>query len=101
MFQKMAEGVMFITGDVHYGEISRLSLPGLYPLYDITSSGLSSTWDFATPNRNRIEGPIMDNHFGLIRIDFEPKDPLISLEIWDIHDNQRVEYQFPLSRLRF
>lgn len=96
-----AEGVLFITGDVHYGEISRMTPAGLYPIYDITSSGLSSTWDFATPNRHRIEGPIMDNHFGMIRIDFEPKDPVISLEIWDVHDNQRVEYRFPLSRLRF
>jgi len=38
-----ASGVLFLSGDVHYGEISRLTIPNLYPLYDITSSGLSST----------------------------------------------------------
>ena len=58
-----ANGVMFLTGDVHYSEISKLETD-FYPIYDFTSSGLSSTWHFATPNINRIEGPIMDNHFG-------------------------------------
>ena len=62
-----ANGVVFITGDVHYSEISKLETD-FYPIYDFTSSGLSSTWHFATPNKNRIEGPIMDNHFGLITI---------------------------------
>ena len=62
---KKASGIVFLSGDVHYAEISKMKEPGLYPIYDITASGLSSTWLFATPNKNRIEGPVMDNHFGL------------------------------------
>ncbi len=96
-----AGGVMFITGDVHYGEISRIDHKGLYPVYDITSSGITSTWHFATPNTNRIEGPVMDNHFGLITIDWNQKDPVIKMEIWDIRDNQRVEYSIKLSEISF
>lgn len=96
-----AGGVMFITGDVHYAEISKLEYPGLYPIYDVTSSGLTSTWLFPTPNENRIEGPVMDNHFGLITIDWSQKDPAIKMEIWDIRDNQRVEYSIKLSEIRF
>ena len=96
-----ANGVMFITGDVHYGEISKLESKGIYPIYDITSSGITSTWLFPTPNKNRIEGPIMDNHFGLITIDWTPKDPAIKMEIWDVRDNQRVEYSIKLSEISF
>ncbi len=94
-------GVVFISGDVHYAEISKLDSPGLYPIYDVTASGLSSTWDFATPNKNRIEGPVMDNHFGLFTIDFNDKRPNIKVEIWDIRGNPRIEYTIPLEEIRF
>lgn len=96
-----AGGVLFITGDVHYGEISKLQYPGLYPVYDVTASGLTSTWHFATPNTNRIEGPVMDNHFGMLTIDWEQADPSIKMEIRDIRDNQRVEHTIRLSEISF
>ncbi len=99
--ETQANGVIFISGDVHYAEISKLEQEDLYPIYDVTASGLSSTWYFATPNQNRIEGPIMDNHFGLISIDWEQADPEVLMEIWDIHDNQRVEYRVHLSEIGF
>lgn len=94
-----ASGVVFISGDVHYSELSRIDTE-YYPLYDFTASGLSSTWDYATPNGNRIEGPIMDNHFGLIRIDWG-SDPKITFETIDIHNISRIEYEIPLSLLEF
>lgn len=96
-----ANGVLFLTGDVHYGEISVLKEKDLYPIYDITSSGITSTWSFAAPNDNRIEGPIMDNHFGLLTIDWSAKDPALKMEIWDVRDNQRVEHTVRLSELSF
>ena len=95
-----ANGVLFISGDVHYSEISKLDTT-FYPLYDFTSSGLSSTWHFATPNKNRIEGPIMENHFGLINIYWEQNNTNIKMETWDVNDNQRIEYTIPLNSLQF
>ncbi|WP_339660786.1 alkaline phosphatase D family protein [uncultured Polaribacter sp.] len=95
-----ANGVFFISGDVHYSEISKLKTKNTYPIYDFTSSGLSSTWEFATPNKNRIEGPVMDNHFGLITIDWKTKGTTVKMETWDIKDNQRIEYSFPLKELQ-
>jgi alkaline phosphatase D len=96
-----ANNLFFISGDVHYSEISKIETE-FYPLYDFTSSGLSSTWHFATPNKNRIEGPVMDNHFGLITIDFtDPKNEFVKFENWDIEDNQRFEYSFDLKNIDF
>jgi alkaline phosphatase D len=97
---KRAEGVLFVSGDVHYAEISKLETADLYPIYDVTSSGLSSTWHFATPNVNRIEGPVMDNHFGLLTIYFTGEGS-INMEIWDGKSNQRIEYTVGLSELTF
>ncbi len=95
-----ANGVMFLTGDVHYAEISKLEELGLYPIYDVTSSGITSTWDFATLNKNRIEGPVMDNHFGLLTVTWE-KDPVIKMEIIDTKNNQRIEYSIKRSEIVF
>ena len=95
-----ASGVLFLTGDVHYGELSKLKVPGLYPLYDFTSSGITSTWSFATPNKNRIEGPVMDNNIGLITVRWE-SDPLIEFQLLDASNNCRVQYALRLSEISF
>jgi alkaline phosphatase D len=95
-----ANGVMFLTGDVHYAEISKLQEPGMYPIYDITASGITSTWDFATQNKNRIEGPVMDNHYGLLTITWE-KDPVVQMEIIDMANNGRIEYKIKASDIMF
>lgn len=95
-----ANDVIFLTGDVHYAEISKLEEQGLYPIYDVTSSGITSTWDFATLNKNRIEGPVMDNHFGLLTIEWE-SDPVIRMEIIDKNRNSRIEYTIRRSEIRF
>ena len=95
-----ANGVIFLTGDVHYAEISKLEESGLYPIYDVTASGITSTWDFATLNKNRIEGPVMDNHFGLLTIEWHT-DPVIRMEIIDKYRNSRIEYTIKGSEIRF
>ena len=96
----MANAVMFLTGDVHYAEISKLESPGLYPVYDVTSSGITSTWDFATLNKNRIEGPVMDNHIGLITIEWT-ENPIIKMEIIDKNRNTRIEHTINKSEISF
>ena len=96
-----ANGVLFLSGDVHYAEISKITEPNIYPIYDVTSSGLSSKWHFATPNKNRIEGPVMENHFGLLTFDWNIINPTIKIEIWDINDNQRIEYTLSLQEISF
>lgn len=42
-------GVLFLSGDVHFGEISRYDCGVSYPLYDITSSGLTQAVEKAIP----------------------------------------------------
>ncbi len=96
-----ANGVFFISGDVHYAEVSKLDYDGLYPIYDCTSSGITSTWLFATPNDNRIEGPIMENHYGMLTINCGKKDPEIKMEIIDVKNNQRIEHTISLSDISF
>lgn len=43
------DGVFFISGDVHFGELARYDCATGYPLYDITSSGLTKAVEKAVP----------------------------------------------------
>lgn len=96
-----ANHLVFISGDVHYAEISKFEHPDSYPLYDVTASGLSQTWRFAAPNKKRIKGPIMDNNFGLLTVNFSDQGPLVMAEVWDIRGNQRVEHTIPFAEISF
>ncbi|MDX2189071.1 MAG: alkaline phosphatase D family protein [Bacteroidota bacterium] len=94
-----AKGVFFISGDVHYAELSKINYKGLYPIYDLTSSGITQTWDFATPNSNRIGTPVMENNIGLIRIKWN-KDPEIQFQIIDGENKVRIQKLISLSDLK-
>lgn len=87
----------FISGDVHYGEMSALTLGAdrkpvpaeIAPVWDITSSGITSTWSFATQNGNRVHGPIMENNVGLLRF-LADDSSLVKAEIWDVAGDLRA-----------
>ena len=67
--------MVLLSGDRHIGEISRLNLPNLpYPLYDITSSGLTHVYKAADEeNQYRISDLVTSLNFGLIKIDMKRK----------------------------
>jgi alkaline phosphatase D len=85
---------IFISGDVHYAEISKITPStgsALGDIFDVTSSGITSTWDFATSNGNRLAGPIMDNNVGILQLG-RPGKAEISAEIWDAAGQLRIEH---------
>jgi len=43
----------------------------------------------------------MENHFGLLSIDWNKKDPVIKMEIRGVTNNQRVEHAITLSAISF
>lgn len=65
-----AAGVIFISGDVHYSEISKLQPEGLYPLYDVTSSGITQVWPDIEQNRNRVGSAHSRNNFGMLEVEW-------------------------------
>ncbi|MFM9949864.1 MAG: hypothetical protein ACKV1O_18150, partial [Saprospiraceae bacterium] len=73
----------------------------LLATWDDHDFGITSTWHFATPNENRIENPVMENHFGLLSIDWSKSDPVIKMEIYDNRNNQRIEHSVRLSEISF
>ncbi len=79
-----AKGVFFISGDRHIGEISKYNHPGVdYPLYDITSSGLTHTWKEAREEQNQYRqgDMIIALNFGVIEIDWEQQPVNVTFRI--------------------
>lgn len=97
-----ANGVFFISGDVHYSEMSKLKRPNLYPLYDLTASGMTHGHSCAGENINRIHGAYMKPNFGWIDIDWKGKDTQVSLKIISSEEGEvKIEHQIPLKELQF
>lgn len=94
-----ANGVVFISGDVHWGEISRQVVAGGYPLYDVTASGINRDWDLIEPNARRVGDPVKEFNFGMIDIDWSTPDPAVTLSSIDIEDTVRNRIELRLSDL--
>ncbi|KAF7815311.1 PhoD-like phosphatase [Senna tora] len=99
-------GVFFVSGDVHFGEITRYDCALDYPLYDVTSSGLTQSVEDAvppplhflvrfvawiTPSTMRVKSPNCryrsciygKPNFGTIKIDWNSQPVTIKVEVKD------------------
>ena len=96
-----ANGLFFISGDVHYAEMSRLIRPNSYPLYDLTSSGMTHGHSCAGENINRIHGAYMQPNFGWIDIEWKGQDSNITLKIISDKGEEKIKHIIPLKELQF
>ena len=95
LIRETGRRVIFVSGDRHIHEISVLddaSLP--YPLVDITSSGLTHSWENfpGEPNPHRKGDVFTGLGFGLIRIDWSGDSPRVELEIRDADNRLQNKY---------
>lgn len=74
-----ARGVVFISGDTHYGELSLQQRNVAYPMWDLTSSGLTETWPVAVPNARRVGVAHSVANFGELEIDWQRRELLMRL----------------------
>ncbi|XP_061338208.1 uncharacterized protein LOC133285070 isoform X2 [Gastrolobium bilobum] len=99
-------GVFFISGDVHFGEITRYDCDLDYPLYDVTSSGVTQSVEgvvppflhflvrfvaWLTPSTMRVNGQncrystctFGQQNFGTVEIDWDSHPVTMKLEVRD------------------
>lgn len=97
-----APGVLFLSGDRHIAEISRLDAEAIgYPLYDVTSSGMTHSWDSfpGEPNRHRLGKVFHELNYGLLEIDWQADPPMLDLQIRDRDNSIRLHQRVDLSLL--
>jgi alkaline phosphatase D len=79
LIEEKKQNVLFLSGDRHIAEMSKISLDSLeYPIYDITSSGLTHTWSNEGTEYNALrEGSLIAQlNYGLLKL-YEESDSII------------------------
>jgi alkaline phosphatase D len=93
-------GLIIVSGDTHYAELSRKVDGVPYPLLDLTASGLTEVWDFLAPNRLRVGEGYRGQHYGRIAIEWDQSDPVVRMEIETLAGDIAIAHSVRLSELR-
>ncbi len=98
-----ANGVVILSGDRHWAELSvaREGVP--YPLYDLTSSSFNQIHPRGTPTENRYRESPRTWHrenFGEVAIDWKGENIVVNLLVRDLEGNVVIERAVPLRELR-
>lgn len=83
-------GVLFLSGDRHHSELLKMERPGNYPLYEFTSSPLSSgvanvAGTQEENNPLRIPGTLVNDkrNFGIIEVTGKRKERVLKMRVID------------------
>lgn len=80
-------GVVFVSGDVHFAELSKLDREGTYPIYELTSSplsaGLNSSQAYRENTFNVPGTEHVGHNFGLISVEGARGARVLTLRIVD------------------
>ncbi|GLX76782.1 hypothetical protein tinsulaeT_01220 [Thalassotalea insulae] len=93
-------GVILISGDTHWGEVSYLDNDRGYGLWEVTSSGLSEEWKDVSPNQHRIGAYTHKVNYGFIEIDWQLADPQIAIGLKNVNGDIVNQHLFRLSSLQ-
>lgn len=98
-----AEGVVLLSGDRHWAELSCCREKVPYPLYEVTSSSFNQIHPRGTPTENCFRADERTYHrenYGVVHIDWKREIPAISLEVKDIEGGIRIEKKIALGDLQ-
>ncbi len=96
-------GVLFLTGDRHHSELTKLEREGDYPLYDFTISsftaGISPGKD--EPNNLRVPGRISDEHnFAIFNVSGKTKNRVLKCTVYDVKGKELWDYSINENELK-
>jgi len=98
-------GVLFMTGDRHFSELSKLETPKAPPIYDLTVSPLTSGIHNPEKEGNSLRVPntlVVEHNFAIIEVTGKRKERVMSIkiinkdgkELWK-QDIKEADLQFP------
>ncbi|MCF6269865.1 MAG: alkaline phosphatase family protein [Melioribacteraceae bacterium] len=97
------EGVIFLTGDRHFSELSKLEREGAYPIYDFTISPFTSGVNLTKMESNsyRVEGSyIAKRNFAIFELTGERKKRELKCSVYDKDGKKLWEYKINETELK-
>lgn len=98
-----ASGVIFLSGDRHWCEVSRLDGSAGYPLFDITASSMTQKHPRGTPTPNKQRALPSTYHLpsvGHMQIHWNDDGATITTRIIDVDGKAQIEQALSLSQLQ-
>ena len=92
-----AEGIVFLSGDSHHGEIHLDEHEGFYQFWEFTSSGINQGLP-ATEDQNRVGPAIAEPNFGSVEIDWKLRQVKVSVSSGS---DSSISHTLPFSQLTF
>lgn len=96
-----ANGVLFISGDIHHAELSKKIFENTYPIYDCTSSGITNIITNTRNNNYRIGEPISKINYGSITIDWNSSPIAISYNVYTLNNQLVFQHQLTIEEISF
>lgn len=101
--ETQARGVLLLSGDRHWAEISRTNEQTPYFIYDITSSSINQIHRRGTPTANRYRvdsGTFHRENYGFLQIDWTQSPARIEISIRDLAGDTQIAQTLLLSDLQ-
>lgn len=98
------DGVIFLTGDVHHTELSKLDLKDGYPLYDLTVSPLTSGVAGRNAENNELQVPgtlIKKRSYAHISVNGSRKERKLNIKVYDSNGIEQWTKEIKAQDLRF
>jgi alkaline phosphatase D len=98
-----AGGVLLLSGDRHWAELSCCTEKVPYPIYELTSSSFNQIHPRGTPTENTFRSDDRTYHrenYGVVRIDWTRTQPYVTLEVKDIEGGIRIDKKISIGDLQ-
>ena len=99
--EKRIDGVIFLSGDIHYSHLTERQRPGHYPLLELTCSPLTSR---VHPRPNPVgimsDTLVLERNFCTLDFSGPPGSRELSLSVWNAEGKQLWMRRYPARALR-
>ncbi len=96
-----ATGVLLLSGDTPWADVSRLDGEAPYPLWDFTSGPFNRRETAGIgPNRHRVGQATREPGFGYIEVDWTAADPEVRVEVRSVANRRLLRQTLRLSELQ-
>jgi len=96
-----ATGILLLSGDSAWADVSRLDGEAPYPLWDFTTGPLNRRATTGIgPNRHRIGEAAREPSFGYIEVDWTAADPEVRVEVRSVANRSLLRQTLRLSELQ-